>query len=75
MSGCATIKSVLVGFDAPDPSNYTAGSTGGGIFAILPAYAYGNPTYAEIIADRETSGGGKAPTIWLALQGVPIYGA
>lgn len=72
VSGCDTIKSVLMGFDAPDPTNYTAGSQGGGIFPILPAYAPGNPTYAEIIADRTTSGGGKTPTIWLALQGVPI---
>lgn len=72
VSGCTTINSVLMGFDAPDPTNYTGGSTGGGIFPILPAYAPGNPTYAEIIADRDLSGGGKTPTIWLALQGVPI---
>lgn len=49
-----------------------SGSTGGGIFPILPAYAPGNPTYSEIIADRTTTGGGKTPTIWLALHGVPI---
>lgn len=72
VSGCTSINSVLVGFDAPDPTNYTAGGQGGGIFPILPAYAPGNPTYSEIIADRDLSGGGKAPTIWLALQGVPI---
>lgn len=72
VSGCTSINSVLLGFDAPDPTNYTAGGQGGGIFPILPAYAPGNPTYSEIIADRDLSGGGKAPTIWLALQGVPI---
>lgn len=72
VSGCTTITSVLMGFDAPDPSNFTAGSTGGGIFPVLPAYAPGNPTYLEIIADRDLTGGGKTPTIWLALQGVPI---
>lgn len=72
VSGCTSINSILMGWDAPDPSNYTAGSSGGGIFPVLPAYAPGNPTYAEIIADRDLSGGGKTPTIWLALQGVPI---
>lgn len=67
VSGCDTIKSVLLGWDAPDPTN-----DGGGIFPVLPAYAPGNPTFAEIIADRTTSGGGKQPTIWVVLAGVPI---
>lgn len=69
VSGCQTIDTILMGWDAPDPTNYTAGSQGGGIFPVLPAYAPGNPTYLDLIADKVSD---KAPTIWLALQGVPI---
>lgn len=68
VSGCATITSICVGFDAPEPGN-----TGGGVFPVLPAYMPGNPTYQELIADNAGDSDG-GPTIWFALQGVPIHG-
>lgn len=68
VTGCTNIKSILLGFDAPD----ITGNAGGGVFPILPAYAPGNPTFTDLINDNAGNSSG-GPTIWLALHGVPIY--